>query len=62
MLVSKIFELNDTMLETASCQFHNAMAQIRALNTGMELNMVGLDEEKEVRDRQVVSPQDEDEL
>ncbi|MCI89237.1 hypothetical protein A2U01_0110525, partial [Trifolium medium] len=29
---------------------------------GMELNMVGLDEEKEVRDGQVVPPQDEDEL
>ncbi|MCI64360.1 hypothetical protein A2U01_0085618, partial [Trifolium medium] len=40
----------------------NAVAQIRALNAGMELNMVGLDEEKEVRDGQVVSPQDEDEL
>ncbi|MCI80412.1 hypothetical protein A2U01_0101683, partial [Trifolium medium] len=30
MLVSRIFELNDTMLETASSQFHNAVAQIRA--------------------------------
>ncbi|MCI54586.1 hypothetical protein A2U01_0075836, partial [Trifolium medium] len=28
MLVSKIFELNDIMLETASSQFHNAIAQI----------------------------------
>ncbi|MCI50147.1 hypothetical protein A2U01_0071391, partial [Trifolium medium] len=44
MLVSKIFELNDIMLETASSQFHNVVAQIRALNAGMELNMVGLDE------------------
>ncbi|MCI90986.1 hypothetical protein A2U01_0112280, partial [Trifolium medium] len=25
MLVSRIFELNDTMLETASSQFHNAV-------------------------------------
>ncbi|MCI45575.1 hypothetical protein A2U01_0066814, partial [Trifolium medium] len=32
MLVSKIFELNDTMLEIVSSQFHNAVAQIRALN------------------------------
>ncbi|MCI43707.1 hypothetical protein A2U01_0064945 [Trifolium medium] len=62
MLVSKIFELNDNMLETASSQFHNAIAQIRALNAGMELNMEGLDEEKEVRDGQVVPPQDEEEI
>ncbi|MCI34435.1 hypothetical protein A2U01_0055655, partial [Trifolium medium] len=62
MLVSKIFELNDTMLETASSQFHNAVAQICALNVGMELNMEGLDEEKEVRDGQVVPPQDEEDL
>ncbi|MCI54031.1 hypothetical protein A2U01_0075278, partial [Trifolium medium] len=47
MLVSEIFELNDTMLETVSSQFHNAVAQIRALNAGIELNMEGLDEEKE---------------
>ncbi|MCI81752.1 hypothetical protein A2U01_0103026, partial [Trifolium medium] len=53
-------ELNDTMLETASSQFHNAVAQICALNAGMELNIEGLDEEKEVRNGQVVSPQDED--
>ncbi|MCI97422.1 hypothetical protein A2U01_0118723, partial [Trifolium medium] len=32
MLVSKIFELNDLMLETASSQFYNAVAQIHALN------------------------------
>ncbi|MCI45356.1 hypothetical protein A2U01_0066595, partial [Trifolium medium] len=56
MLVSKIFELNDTILETTSSQFHNAVAQIRGLNAGMELNMEGLDEEKEVRDEQVVPP------
>ncbi|MCI57402.1 hypothetical protein A2U01_0078653, partial [Trifolium medium] len=47
MLVYKIFELNDTMLETASSQIHNAVTQIHALNAGMELNMEGLDEEKE---------------
>ncbi|MCI73336.1 hypothetical protein A2U01_0094600, partial [Trifolium medium] len=62
MLMSKIFELNDTMLKTASSQFHNSVAQIRALNTGMELNMEGLDKEKEVRDGQVVPPQDEEEI
>ncbi|MCI76975.1 hypothetical protein A2U01_0098245, partial [Trifolium medium] len=39
-----------------------AVAQIRALNAGMELNMEGLDEEKEVRDGQVVPPQDEEEI
>ncbi|MCI51602.1 hypothetical protein A2U01_0072846, partial [Trifolium medium] len=60
MLVSRIFELNDSMLETASSQIHNAIAQIRALNVGMELNMEGLDEEKEVRDGQVVTPRDEE--
>ncbi|MCI60185.1 hypothetical protein A2U01_0081440, partial [Trifolium medium] len=56
MLVSKIFELSDSMLEAASSQFHNVVAQIRALNAGTKLNMEGLDEEKEVRDGQVVLP------
>ncbi|MCI74602.1 hypothetical protein A2U01_0095866, partial [Trifolium medium] len=37
-------------------------AQIRALNAGTELNMEGLDEEKEVRDGQVVLPQVEEDL
>ncbi|MCI07184.1 hypothetical protein A2U01_0028249, partial [Trifolium medium] len=55
MLVSKIFELNDNMLETASSQFHNAVAQIRALNAGMKLNLEGLDE-------QVMTPQDDEEI
>ncbi|MCI81067.1 hypothetical protein A2U01_0102339, partial [Trifolium medium] len=32
----------------------------RALNAGMELNVEGLDEEKEVHDGQVVPPQDEE--
>ncbi|MCI48115.1 hypothetical protein A2U01_0069358, partial [Trifolium medium] len=41
---------------------HNAVAQIRALNAGMELNMEGLNEEKEVRDGHVVPPQDEEDL
>ncbi|MCI78786.1 hypothetical protein A2U01_0100057, partial [Trifolium medium] len=41
---------------------HNAVAQIRALNAGMELNMEGLDEKKEVRNGQVVPPQDEEEI
>ncbi|MCI17031.1 hypothetical protein A2U01_0038178, partial [Trifolium medium] len=45
-----------------SSQFHNSVAQIRALNAGMKLNMEGLDEEKEVRDGQVVPPQDEEEI
>ncbi|MCI91472.1 hypothetical protein A2U01_0112766, partial [Trifolium medium] len=35
---------------------------ICSLNAGMELNMEGLDEEKEVRDGQVVPPQDEEDL
>ncbi|MCI24792.1 hypothetical protein A2U01_0045978, partial [Trifolium medium] len=34
----------------------------RALNACIELNMEGLDEEKEVRDGQVVPPQDEEDL
>ncbi|MCI35721.1 hypothetical protein A2U01_0056942, partial [Trifolium medium] len=41
-------------------QFHNAVAQICALNAGMELNVDGLDGEKEVCDGQVVPPQDEE--
>ncbi|MCI69562.1 hypothetical protein A2U01_0090825, partial [Trifolium medium] len=48
------------MLETASSQFHNVVAQICALNAGIELNMEGLDEEKEVRNGLVVPPQDEE--
>ncbi|MCI43734.1 hypothetical protein A2U01_0064972, partial [Trifolium medium] len=55
-LLTNIFEVESTMIEAASSQFHNAIAQLRALNPDVELNMEGLDEEKEVRDGQVVTP------
>ncbi|MCI06458.1 hypothetical protein A2U01_0027518 [Trifolium medium] len=48
------------MLEAASSQFHNAVVQLIALNPGMELNTAGLDEEKEVRNGQVVTPPPEE--
>ncbi|MCI55157.1 hypothetical protein A2U01_0076407, partial [Trifolium medium] len=46
-LITKIFKVESTMIETSSSQFHNAVAQLRALNPDVELNMEGLDEEKE---------------
>ncbi|MCI40638.1 hypothetical protein A2U01_0061871, partial [Trifolium medium] len=55
-LVRTILELNDTMLETANSQFHNVVAQLRVLNVELELNVDGLDEEKEVRDGRLVTP------
>ncbi|MCH96576.1 hypothetical protein A2U01_0017563 [Trifolium medium] len=48
------------MLEASSSQFRNAAAQLRALNPGMELNTECLEEEKEVRDGQVVTPPPEE--
>ncbi|MCI74374.1 hypothetical protein A2U01_0095638, partial [Trifolium medium] len=44
----------------SSSQFHNAIAQLRVLNPSVELNVEGLDEEKEVRGGQIVTPPDEE--
>ncbi|MCI85007.1 hypothetical protein A2U01_0106285, partial [Trifolium medium] len=45
-LITKIFEVESTMIEAASSQFHNAVTQLRALNPDVALNLEGLDEEK----------------
>ncbi|MCI09384.1 hypothetical protein A2U01_0030470 [Trifolium medium] len=60
-LIAKIFEVESNMIETSTSQFHNAIAQLRVLNPGVELKMEGLDEEKEVCGGQIVTPPDEEE-
>ncbi|MCI23841.1 hypothetical protein A2U01_0045023, partial [Trifolium medium] len=59
-LVKTILELNDSMLEATNSQFLNAVEQLQILNAGKELNLEGLDEEKVVRDGQLVTPPEED--
>ncbi|MCI37613.1 hypothetical protein A2U01_0058837, partial [Trifolium medium] len=44
-LITKVFEVEGSMLEAARSQFHNVVAQLRILN--MELIVEGLDEDKE---------------
>ncbi|PNX83336.1 hypothetical protein L195_g039377, partial [Trifolium pratense] len=53
-LISKIHEYESSMVEAASLSFKNEVAQLRVLNP--ELVEEGLDEDKEVRDGQILPP------
>ncbi|MCI15005.1 hypothetical protein A2U01_0036140, partial [Trifolium medium] len=53
-LITKVFEVEGSVLEAASSQFHNAVAQLRILN--LELIVEGLDEDKDVRDGRIATP------
>ncbi|MCI08738.1 hypothetical protein A2U01_0029817 [Trifolium medium] len=55
-LISKIYDVESSMVEAASLSFHNAVAQLRLLNPGFELNVKGLDEDKEVCDGHILPP------
>ncbi|MCI86583.1 hypothetical protein A2U01_0107864, partial [Trifolium medium] len=51
---SKIHEYESSMVEAVSFSFKNVVAQLRVLNP--ELIEEGLDEDKEVRDGQILPP------
>ncbi|MCI26066.1 hypothetical protein A2U01_0047258, partial [Trifolium medium] len=56
--VKTVLDWQGSVVEVSSGQFHNVIAQIKLLNPNVELNLSGLDEEKEVRDGQIASPPD----
>ncbi|MCI18716.1 hypothetical protein A2U01_0039871, partial [Trifolium medium] len=53
-LINKIYDVESSMVEAASLSFRNAVAQLHVLNPGLEFVEEGLDEEKEVRDGQIL--------
>ncbi|CAJ2639039.1 unnamed protein product [Trifolium pratense] len=57
-LIAKIQELESNMVAAAAFSFNNAVAQLRILNPS--LIEEGLDEEKEVRDGAIVTPDDDE--
>ncbi|MCI26898.1 hypothetical protein A2U01_0048096, partial [Trifolium medium] len=60
-LITKIFEVEGSMIDAASSQFRNAVTLLRVLNPGVELIVEGLDEDKEVYGGQIVTPPSEEE-
>ncbi|MCI17353.1 hypothetical protein A2U01_0038500, partial [Trifolium medium] len=56
--VRTVLDWKGSVVEVSSGQFRNVVAQIKLLNPNVELNLSGLDEEKEVRDGQIASPPD----
>ncbi|PNY10130.1 hypothetical protein L195_g006699 [Trifolium pratense] len=55
-LIAKIHELSNNMVAASSFSFQNAVAQLQLLNPGIAIE--GLDEDKEVRDGQILTPED----
>ncbi|MCI68388.1 hypothetical protein A2U01_0089649, partial [Trifolium medium] len=56
--VRTVLDWQGSVVEVSSSQFRNVVAHIKLLNPTVELNLFGLDEEKEVRDDQIVTPPD----
>ncbi|MCH88847.1 hypothetical protein A2U01_0009740, partial [Trifolium medium] len=56
--VRTVLDWQGSIVEVSSSQFRNVVAQIMLLNPNIELNLSGLDKEKEVRDGQIASPPD----
>ncbi|MCI39111.1 hypothetical protein A2U01_0060341, partial [Trifolium medium] len=56
--VKTVLDWQGSVVEVSNSQFRNAVAQIKLLNPNVELNLSSLDEDKEVRDGQIISPPD----
>jgi hypothetical protein len=55
-LIRELIDAQNSVIDMATSSFQNAVAQVQALNPGVELILEGLDECKEVRDGVVCSP------
>ncbi|MCI26452.1 hypothetical protein A2U01_0047647, partial [Trifolium medium] len=58
-LIAKIFDVESGSLDFAKSAFDNVVAQVKFFNKGLEISTEGLDALKEVRDGELVSPQED---
>ncbi|MCI15889.1 hypothetical protein A2U01_0037029, partial [Trifolium medium] len=58
-LITKIYEVESGSLDFAKSSFDNAVAQVKFFNKDLEISTEGLDALKELKDGELVIPQDE---